>query len=156
MIRRMKITWMWQHQRAHSEHCWWLRVCFLPWDLEFGRVTMRERRSQLTFEKAVISCKDCSLLGNGYFIFCICASNGPCQYAFTHITLSATVFDRLHCKEAACNSFFVSVYIPDHFLVTLLFLFLGEYLIDNVVFLEIILFPGSNVKSNQYLYFIQI
>lgn len=101
------------------------------------------------------SCKGCGLLGNGYFIFWICASNGPCQSAFSHRTLSATVFDRLHCKEAACNSLFVPVYILDCFLVTLLFWFWGEYLIDIPIFLEIILFLGSYVKSNQYLYFVQ-
>lgn len=82
---------------------------------------MRERESPLTFQKVVISCKNCSLLGNGYFIFCICASNGPCQYSFAHMTLSATVFDRLRWKEAVCNSLFVPVYILDHFSVTLLF-----------------------------------
>lgn len=56
-----------------------------------------------------------------FFFFCICASNEPCQYSSAQVTLSATVFDRLHCKESACNSLFVPAHILDHLLVTLLF-----------------------------------
>lgn len=115
---------------------------------EAWRLTVREGMSQLTLQEAAISGRDGSLLGNGHFIFCVCASKGPCQHTLSHTTLSATVFDRLHCKQAACNSLFVPVYILDCLLVTLLFWSLGEYLIHNHVFLEIILFPGSYVKAN--------
>lgn len=84
---------------------------------------MSKCMTQLSFKKVVVRCKDCSLLGNGYFFFffCICAGNEPCQYSSTQVTLSATVFDRLHCKESACNSLFVPAHILDHLLVTLLF-----------------------------------
>lgn len=112
---------------------------------------MRGQTSPRSFKKALVSCKVCCLLGNHCFVFCICASNEPCQYSSTDVTLSATVFDRLHCKEAACNSLFVPVYILDHLLVTLL-LFWSEYIIDNLIFIEIILFPASHDKFNQYLF----
>lgn len=116
---------------------------------------MRGQMSPCSLKKVVVSCKVCCLLGNCCLVFCICASNEPCQYSSTDVTLSATVFDRLHCKEAACNSLFVPVYILDHLLVTL-FLFWSEYIIDNFIFIEMTLFPASQDKFNQYLYFIQM
>lgn len=106
---------------------------------------MRGQMSPCPFNKVVVSCKVCCLLGNRCFAFCICASNEPCQYSSTDVTLSATVFDRSHCKEAACNSLFVPVYILDHLLVTL-FLFWREYIRDNLIFIEMILSPASQDK----------
>lgn len=143
--------WRCQQPCARSECWWWPRKCFPPQDPKLGGWQRESewanspcRRQPSAAEMALYG----SLLGNGHFIFCVCASKGPCQHTFTHTTLSATVFDRLHCKEAACNSFFVPVYILDCLLVTLLFWSLGEYLIHNHIFLEIILFPASYVKAN--------
>lgn len=140
--------WLWQQQRAHSECWWWGRKCFLLQDPKLGGWRWESEWANSPCRKQPISGRDGSLLGNGHFIFCVCASKGPCQHTFTHTTLSATVFDRLHCKEAACNSLFVPVYILDCLLVTLLFWSLGEYLIHNHIFLEINLVPGSYVKAN--------